>query len=249
MCYHASVSATYDQLELRYERPFLGDVFPSFSNKTDIIAYHLNGFDFPLMPIITQENPEYFDFFQWGLIPAWIKDFENAKAIRAQTLNAKSETVFEKPSFRNSIIKSRCLIPVTGFFEWKQEDSKTKIPYFISLKNEPIFSLAGISSKWFHPAEDKVYKTFSIITTSANPLMEKIHNTKKRMPLILNKEEEKFWLDPNLDMDKIIHSFQIFDENKMDAYTISNLISSRKINSNVAQVLSPYSYERRDLFS
>ena len=249
MCYHASVSASYQQLEERYERPFNGDLFPSFTQVTDTIAFHANGFDFPLLPIITQENPSLISCYNWGLIPSFTKNVEESKKIRSLCLNAKAETVFEKPSFRSSIVQKRCLIPATGFFEWQQVDSKTKIPYFIHLKNESIFSLAGIYSEWYNDVEEKTYGTFSILTTEANELMHNIHNTKLRMPAIIERNEEENWLNEKLDASQIKKLLQPVTSSIMEAYTISPLISSRKHPSNVPEVLKPYHYERRDLFS
>jgi putative SOS response-associated peptidase YedK len=249
MCYHASVSATYAQLETHYHRPFDGDSFPSFTNKADIIGFHLNGFSFPVMPIIGSDKPEVLQNCQWGLIPSWTKDLQQATIFRSQTLNAKCETAFEKPSFKNSIVNQRCLLPITGFFEWKQENSKTKIPYYIHLKHERIFSLAGIYAEWYNEVEEKLYKTFSILTTEANSLMKSIHNTKHRMPAIIKKEDEEKWLKPNLDKNQILELLQPVSSNLLDAFTISPLISSKKHPSNVPEVLKPYSYERADLFS
>ncbi|OYU96087.1 MAG: hypothetical protein CFE21_06655 [Bacteroidetes bacterium B1(2017)] len=248
MCYHASVGATYKQLEMEYERPFEGD-FPSFSSINEVVGYHLNGFDFPNFPVITSEKPNSIQFHKWGLIPAWISNFEQANTFRVNTLNAKTETIFEKPSFKNSILNKRCLIPATGFFEWKQELDKSKTPYYIHLKDQSIFSFAGIFDYWFNPAENSTYKTFSILTMPANPLMETIHNTKKRMPLILTKEQESVWVNLKSTKEDIQACFLGELNYKLEAYTISKLISSKKHPSNVAEVLKPYSYIKPDLFT
>lgn len=249
MCYHASVSATYQQVEASYAKTFVEGSLPLFSNKSDVIAYHHNGFDFPKMPVITSDLNDKLQLFNWGLIPSWVKDFEAAKQLRAQTLNARSESIFEKASFKNPILSSRCLIPMTGFFEWKEETDKSKVPYLIQIKNQPIFSMAGICSKWWSEAEAKEYQTFSIITTAANTLMEEIHNVKKRMPLILVKEQEELWLNKNLSQIEIEAFLKPFPSEQMEAFTISPIISSRSKFKNSPEVLKPYSYEKRDLFS
>jgi putative SOS response-associated peptidase YedK len=249
MCYHASVSATYKQLEERYDRPFNGDLFPSFTQVSDVVGFHLNGFDFPLMPIITQESKQELSNYYWGLIPSFTKSFEESRKIRSLCLNAKSETIFEKPSFKQSVINKRCLVPITGFFEWKNEAETTKIPYFIHLSNETIFSLAGIYSDWFNPIDQKTYYTFSIITTVANELMSTIHNTKCRMPAIIAKENENEWLEKSLSSVQIKALLKPISSNSMNAYTISPLITSRKQSSNVPNVLKPYNYNKLDLFS
>lgn len=207
--------------------------------------YHASGFAFPEWPVITAEDPEKIKLFSWGLIPHWVKDSEQAKTIRGQTLNARLETVFEKPSFRTSIHKKRCLVISTGFFEW-QDYNKKKYPWFIKLKESEIFSLAGIYSQWVNKSTGEISNTFSIITTNANPLMARIHNSKERMPVILLPENEKEWLNSKLDDAQIKSFFPAIDEKKMEAHTISRLITSRKENSNVPEVQQPFIYPELD---
>lgn len=150
MCYHASVAATYEQLSEEYHKPFEGE-FPSFHSPSNIIGYHISGFNFPRLPIITQQSPQHFSFAQWGLIPRWIKTWNEAEQIRLNTLNAKIETLLEKPSFKQASLTQRCLVPMTGFFEWQQTQPKEKQPYFIHLKNQAVFSVAGIAELWVNP--------------------------------------------------------------------------------------------------
>lgn len=182
--------------------------------------FHANAFNFPLWGIITSENSGELSAYRWGLVPRWTKSFSDAQKIRKNTLNARSETIFEKPSFKYAIKKQRCLIPSTGFFEWRDENKK-KIPYFIKLKETEIFSIAGIYENWTNKENGEIISTFSILTTKANPLMEFIHNTNKRMPLILNIENENKWLDNSLDENEINELCKPFEENIMEAYTIS----------------------------
>ncbi len=237
MCYHASVAATFEQVSQHYQKPFEGE-FPSFFSPTSIVGYHINGFNFPLLPILSQANSKAFSFASWGLIPSWIKNLDEADKIKVNTLNAKIETIFEKPSFKIPILSQRCLVPMTGFFEWQQLNPKVKQPYFISLKDKNIFSVAGITDSWVNPADKTVYNTFSILTTEANPLMATIHNTKKRMPLILPKEAEVLWLNQTIDASELINTINPLAEENMLAYKISNLIGHK--GSNVPQVLLPF---------
>ena len=203
--------------------------------------YHASGFSFPEWPVITEEEPEKIKMYQWGSIPQWVKDEEQAKKIRGQTLNARSETIFEKPSFRLSIHKKRCFVLSTGFFEW-QDFNKIKYPYFIHLKKSELFALAGIYSKWVNKATGEIFNTFSIITTAANPLMAKIHNSKERMPVILPPKIERDWLNTDLTDDQIKNFFHAIDDSEMKAHTISGLITSRKENSNVPVVIEKFEY-------
>ncbi len=176
-------------------------------------TYMVNGFSHPEMPVITETGLE---MMNWGLIPAWSKDDQ----IRKYTLNARAETIFEKPSFKNVISSKRCIIPATGYFEW-QHTGKNKQPYFISLKNQDAFTFAGVWDMWVNPQNMQNYYTYSIITTEANPLLAEIHNTKKRMPVVLPQEIEFDWLTRNISTEKIKDFFvplgeEFFEVQKVD---------------------------------
>lgn len=176
-------------------------------------TYMVNGFSYPEMPVITETGLE---MMNWGLIPAWSKDDQ----IRKYTLNARAETIFEKPSFKNVISSKRCIIPATGYFEW-QHTGKNKQPYFISLKDQDAFSFAGVWDLWVNPHSRENFYTYSIITTEANPLLAEIHNTKKRMPVVLPQEIEFDWLNRNLSNEKIKDFFvplgdEYFNVQKID---------------------------------
>ena len=154
--------------------------------------------------------------------------------IRNQTLNAISEEMYDKPSFRDSLKDNRrCLIPATGFFEWHWNDPKGKLkqPYFIHLPKQKIFSLAGIWSAWHDKENDKDVYTYSILTCPANPLMQKIHNNKRRMPVIISDQYMNDWLNPDLTKDDVLAFCQPFDQTLMEAYPIDKKIGSTKIKS------------------
>lgn len=181
--------------------------------------YHVSAFTNPDYPVIT-DDPEI-HVFKWGLIPFWTKSEKDANEIRTKTYNARAESIFEKPSFRGSITTKRCIVPSTGFFDWRHE-GKIKIPYFIRVKDEDIFSMAGIYSDWADPRTGEIIRTFSIITTEANDLMRYIHNTNFRMPVILRPEDEKKWLFPRLKREEIESFLHPTDSNLMEAYVIDN---------------------------
>ena len=183
--------------------------------------YKINAFTNPLCPIVTT-NPSL-EIAYWGLIPHWTKSVEDAKKIRNMCLNARSETVFDKNAFRTPIHKKRCLIPATGYFEYHHEN-KEKIPYFIYLPDEEIFSIGGVYEIWQNPYTTERTQTFSILTVPANDLCAKIHNgggNPYRMPLIIGKEYEKLWFDASLKQTDIQQFFQPFDNAQMDAYPVS----------------------------
>ena len=234
MCYHNTLIASKQQLEVRYKATL--ETQATFNP-----VYHENAFNHPLHPIVTQEAPSQLQLYAWGLIPAWVKSRDEALKMRTYTPNAKSETIFEKPSFRTAINKQRCLIPSTGFFEWR-EHNKKKYPYYIKLKTGAIFSMAGIYDQWVDKATGELYHTYSIITTEANPLMATIHNVKKRMPLILEQADETHWLNAALQHPDIQALMKPFSDEGMEAYTISKLITSRSQDANVPEVIHPYFY-------
>ena len=216
MCFHNSMSKKAKELAARYGRQ-LNVV--EIADKIIQEQYHVSAFNNPEYPIITAD-PEL-QVYNWGLIPFWVKNDNDAAQIRTKTYNARAESIFQKPSFRPYIRTQRCIVPSTGWFDWRHEAGK-KIPYFIYVKNEPIFSMAGIYADWKDPQNGRTLYTFSIITTQANPLMAYIHNTNFRMPALIHKEEEEKWLYPELKEEEITAFLQPFDESLMDAYIISN---------------------------
>lgn len=151
----------------------------------DLEQADILGFTYPEAPVLFDSEPDLITSGKWGLIPFWAKNTDIAK----NTLNARIETIKEKPSFRNAV-KNRCLIFASGFYEWQWLDpkGKEKQKYFIQLAGREVFTFAGIYSIWNDTP------TFSIVTTEANELMAEIHNNKKRMPVILTEETENAWL-------------------------------------------------------
>jgi putative SOS response-associated peptidase YedK len=139
--------------------------------------------------VIPNDGKNRLDFFTWGLIPSWAKD----PAIGNRMINARAETLIEKPSFRTAFRRRRCLIPADGFFEWKVEPGrKTKTPMYIRLKSGKPFALAGLWERWDSPDGSTIFSC-TIITTQPNELMQVIHN---RMPVILPPQAYSLWLDP-----------------------------------------------------
>jgi putative SOS response-associated peptidase YedK len=156
-------------------------------------------------------------------------------------MNARAEELFEKPSFRDAAAKKHCLVLADGFFEWQDVKGKN-YPYYIRLKSHEPFAMAGLWDRWTNKATGDVISTYTVITTKANPLLETIHNKKQRMPVILRKEDEHEWLRCLLDKDRAKSFLVPYDENSMEAYTISRLITSRTQDPDTPQVLDPYTY-------
>lgn len=148
---------------------------------------NFNAFDHPQTPVICKHR--LIENCEWGLIPTWAKD----KSIQNNTLNARIETLSEKPAFK-SVINNRCLIIADGFYEWQWLDSKgkNKQKYLLTMPNDALYTYAGLYSDWTNPDTRQTLRTYTIITTQANELMAQIHNTKKRMPIIVKNEFD--WL-------------------------------------------------------
>ncbi len=237
MCYHVSIPGS-NTIKMEFD-------WASVEENLEPI-HHLSGFSFEKTPVITCERKDKIQFFNWGLIPGWVKDKEQAGKMQQWCLNATGENVFEKPSFKMPINKNRCLVIVDGFFEWRELKGK-KYPYFIYLKNRKAFSLAGIYDQWVDKSTGEIFNTYSIVTTSANSLMEKIHNIKKRMPVILPKESEQSWLEASLEKEKIIQMMVPLEEDLMEAYTVSKQITSRNENSNFSEVKRRFDYKELEV--
>lgn len=242
MCYHKSLTAKLTDLEAYYQATASEHVSSQYSP-----YFHENGFDFKTTPIIATAHPNELVLYNWGLIPWWSKSLADGIKLRLQTLNCISEEMYDKPSFRDAAKDGqRCLIPCTSFFEWQwrnPDDKKTeKIPHNIHVKGQTLFSIAGIYSKFKDKASETTYLTYTVLTTVANKRMAEIHNSKKRMPVIIPREYEKDWLNPMLTKDDVLALCRPIDTDQIQDHTISKLITSKKENTDVPQVLEPLAY-------
>ncbi len=157
---------------------------------------------------------------KWGLIPSWAND----PKIGNQLANARAETVAEKPSFRTSFKKRRCVFLVSGFYEWKKVAGQTKkIPHYIHMRLGKPFLFAGLWDMWKSP-DDKTLTTCTIITTTANEAVKEIH---ERMPVILQQKFIKVWLTPaEVPPENLLACLQPYPSNKIEAYEVSTLVNS-----------------------
>jgi len=241
MCYHKSQTKPLEKVAAYYNARYNDQV-----KKQHQIQFHENGFDFKPSAIVTAQQPDELQMYSWGFIASFNKSLENARVSRTQTLNCVSEEMYSKPSFSDAAMRGqRCLIPCSGFMEWKWMDDKgkSKIPYYIQVKEQDIFSLAGLYSTWKDPATALEYYTYTVLTAPANTLMSEIHNSKKRMPVIIPKQYEKDYLNPSLSRTDVLALCSSFPDSQMSAYTISKLITSKADDSNVEKVLEPFRYE------
>jgi putative SOS response-associated peptidase YedK len=209
MCYTIEINLTREQLEKRFKANL--DKYLPYRKQQRASAFNL-----PECPVICSDEPEKIKLFTWGLIPFWVKNSRSAAEIRMKTFNARAETIAEKASYKHLIKTKKCLVLTNGFYEWHTE-GKLKQPYYINVKNTEAFALAGIYDSWTNRETGEIEDTFSVITTRANPLMEKIHNLKKRMPVILDEETERVWIDPAISLEKTLFFLRPYEEDKMFA--------------------------------
>lgn len=211
MCGRFSLSEYYDSLEeyFKIDEPFDDIVLKPRYNIAPT-QYH---------PVIIQEGGKNkLRMYKWGLVPFWTKD----RKIGYKMINARSETVEEKNSFKQPFKSKRCLIPADGFYEWDRKN-KTKIPYRFVMKDRRPFAFAGLWEKW--DKEDEPLFTFTIITTENNELMEPIHN---RMPVILDKLNHEIWLSPDSNEAELKELLVPFDSNKMDYYRVGEVVNNAR---------------------
>jgi putative SOS response-associated peptidase YedK len=214
MCGRFSLTKEELEIEKRFNAKF-------YSN--DLVKRY-NVAPSQLALVITDEKPQELQFCKWGLIPSWAKE----AAIGYQMINAKSETVFEKPSFRNLIRKRRCLVISDGFYEWKPLTGKHKQPYRIGLTGDDLFAFAGLWDTWTDKETGEIVPSFTILTTDANSLLAPIHD---RMPVLLHQEDEIKWLSRKLTDEEIVAFLKTFPAGEMKAYPVSEMVNSPKNDS------------------
>ena len=180
------------------------------------------------LPVILTDNPGAIVSADWGFVPQWADGREGVKAV----INARGESVADKPFFRSAFKSQRCLILADGFYEWQRSPGKTtgktsaKIPYHITLKTKEPFAFAGLWSR-VHNAAGALHTTFSIITTAANTLMHTIHD---RMPVILSPEDEANWLNPQLPLTEAKALLIPYPATAMEMYEVSAKVNSPRYN-------------------
>lgn len=206
MCYHVS-RPTARALQAGLQSDF---------RITQADSERHSGFNHPDLPATLSGNSGKIAYLQWGFIPTWVNSAEQAQKLQNISLNARAETMFEKPMFRDAALHHRCVIWLAGFYEW-QHAGKEKIPYFIHLPEGELLGVGGLMSTWNSPETGADVQTCSIITTNANELMAEIHNTKKRMPLILPKEARDEWLSADADQVAIEKLLQPFENGRLIA--------------------------------
>jgi putative SOS response-associated peptidase YedK len=202
----------------------LSEAFPGFSFPKEMTPrYNIA----PSQPVavVANNGRRQVEFFQWGLVPSWAQD----PSIGNRMINARAESLAEKPSFRTAYKRRRCLILANGFYEWQQvPGGKTKTPMLIRMKSGEPFAFAGLWEVW-HPDQDDALLSCTIITTTPNVLMEKIHN---RMPVILSPTAYRLWLDPaERAAEELGKLLKPYPASQMAAFPVSRLVNDPKNDS------------------
>lgn len=230
----------------------IAEIKDRLAGLTDHPYHHVSGFKHPKLLIYTNEHPMEPVISQWGLAPHWVKDKKQLYSAWNKTLNARGETIFELKSFKSSAIHRRCIIPIDGFYEHRHFKGKT-YPHYIYRKDGKPMNLAGLWREWTDQVTGEVLHTFSIVTTTANPMMEKIHNNpaaseEPRMPVILPEELEEQWLqdyEEELTEQGINPLLQPFPEELMTFHTVGRL-RGKEYAGNIPEINEKVSYPELD---
>ncbi len=219
MCYQTQLVLELTRGDAYWNKRILDDV------RANATFHHASAFDRHPWPVITAEDPEIVQLMRCGFVPEQMGDAASFLK-RYSTYNAKSEEMYDKRTFAKAAQKGhRCLIPVTGFFEWMHQ-GKQKIPHFIFKRGGGIFHLGGLYENG----------TYAILTTAANERMAQIHNTKLRMPVIVPEGSERRWLDLDLMKEEVLDLCRPATETYLDDHPVGKLITTRGVDTNVADV-------------
>lgn len=217
MCGRYTTISPKPVLEKRFDASFVAPAAPNY-----------NAAPSQKLPVILNTEPGQIQLLQWGLIPGWVKDLKAAP----KPINARAETLPEKPSFRQLLQRRRCLVPADSFYEW-QATQRGKIPHRILLQNEEPFAFAGLWDSWVDRSTGEVQPTFTIVTTEPNALMANLHN---RMPVILQgRDAELAWLDDNLGLEAHQQLLRPYPAELMREYAVTTRVNSPA--NNDAEVL------------
>lgn len=188
--------------------------------------FAISGFEHPAIPILIDQDRLHWQPMHWGLIPLWCKDRSAALELSNMTLNARAETLFEKPAFKHAASTKRGLLPITGFYEYKHVKGK-KYPHFIDWNEEDVHWLACVCDEWTNPDAGESVQTFSIVTTKGNSLMAEIHNNPEldepRMPVVLEGNDLLKWMNKETPVDELKNLLQPCSDSDMRAHTVKPL--------------------------
>ncbi|MDR7131096.1 putative SOS response-associated peptidase YedK [Algoriphagus sp. 4150] len=207
MCGRYSLSKSKEELEKRFQAEMLSDLKPRYNIAPT-----------QLVPVITSQSPKGFSYFYWGITP----EFGKNRPVAQKLINAKAETVNEKISLKTAFRQRRCIIPADGFYEWKRLGKKTSVPYRFTLREDELFSFAGLWEE-YEGVNGEIQHTFLIITTTPNAVVSEIHDA---MPVILDQAAEKKWLDKYTEEGDLLNLLKPYPADSMLGFTVSPLVNS-----------------------
>ena len=212
MCGRFSNDAKPEQIEAEFK---IGKLNPK------LFAPRYNIAPTQMIPVVLEQSGErIIESLRWGLIPSWAKD----ESIGSKMINARAETLAEKPSFRDAFKKHRCIIPASGFYEWQKGSKGAKQPFYFRMKEKQVFGFAGLYEEWLDKETGEQIETFTIITTEANKVLEPIH---ERMPVILKSKDYDQWLDAKeKDTAKLQKLLAPYPSEEMKSYQVSKSVNS-----------------------
>ena len=254
MCYDikASLESQLRRAEFISDEAMIKELREKLKPFIETQLYHASGYAHPKTLIYADKEPYLPKLSVWGLIPHWIKDNKQRMQFWNNTLNARGETIFEKPSFRDSAKHKRCIIILDGFYEHHHFKGKT-YPFLIQKKSKEPLTVAGLWSEWLDKETGEIINSFTIITTRANKLLAKIHNnpklTEPRMPVILPDAEIEQWLQPiETEADKKIieELIKAYPPEELEAYTVHKLRGKNAL-GNVWEAAEGFVYEELEL--
>jgi putative SOS response-associated peptidase YedK len=181
--------------------------------------------------VFAPESERIISQLKWGLVPSWSKDAPTSKGL----INARAETITEKPSFREAFQSRRCIIPASGFYEWQKKGTGAKQPFYFYLKDKEVFGFAGLWEEWIDKQTGEVLETCTIITTEANEVLKPVH---ERMPVILKAESYDEWLDAKVkDTNRLQELLKPYAAKKMDSHAVSRSVNIPDVDS--AELITP----------
>lgn len=249
MCYDikTSLESQLRRAEFNSDEEAIRELKEKLKPFVEAHLYHASGYAHPKMLIYPDSTPYHPVVSVWGLIPSWVKDQEKKLQLWNATLNARGETIFEKPSFRNSAKNRRCIIILDGFYEHHHKKGKT-FPYFIHKKSGEVLTVAGLWSEWVDRETGEILNSFTIVTTKANSLLTKIHNNPKlkesRMPVVLQERDVETWLRPiasEADKQAVEAQIKPWEGEELEAYTVRRLRGKEAI-GNLPEATKEYHY-------
>ena len=241
MCFNSSQSKRADALARKYGRKtnvveIYQDIMEEQRRNGEILdltngAYNIPAYSCPYISIVTES--EELQPMRWGFISSRTKDIQTVieKDKKNWYKNAQAEGLETTWPYKYSFPTKRCIIPATGFFDWHETEIGTKVPYYIHLPGEELFSIGGLWDEWTNPATGEKIKSYVMVTTEANELMREVHNAgfnPFRMPFVLDKEDEEKWLDSSLPIPEVKKILKIFPSESMEAYPVTKTFRDKE---------------------